>query len=38
MQILRAFFFCKKSLNYFVISQKTCIFAHRFEIIKYKNK
>jgi hypothetical protein len=37
MQILRAFF-CKKSLNYFVISQKTCIFAHRFEIIKYKNK
>ena len=33
MQILRAFF-SKKSLNYFVISQKTCIFEHRFEIIK----
>ena len=37
MQILRAFF-SKKSPNYFVISQKTCIFAHRFEIIKYKSK
>ena len=37
MQILRALFL-KKSLNYFVISQKTCIFAHRFEIINKKNK
>lgn len=37
MQILRALFL-QKIANFFVMSQKTCIFAHRFEIIKYKNK